>query len=143
MNDDYGLLSIATLADSIQQGELSPVELTSVMLDRIKQLNPKLHAYNTVTGEQALAQAKAAEAEIKSGRYRGPLHGIPLGLKDLLYTKDVKTTASSKILKDWVPDTNATVVDKLIAAGAICLLSVATAPASTSVSLTRSTSKQN
>tara|TARA_B100000959_G_scaffold285458_1_gene360233 strand:- start:1476 stop:2882 length:1407 start_codon:yes stop_codon:yes gene_type:complete len=121
MKDVYGLPSIATLAASIQQGELSPVELTSGLLDRIERLNPSLHAYNTVTAEQALAEAEAAEAEIKGGHYRGPLHGIPMGVKDLLYTKGVKTTASSKILKDWIPDTTATVVDKLTAAGAISL----------------------
>ena len=109
------------MARSIERGELSPVELTGNMLARIEQLNPGLHAYNTVTNEQALAQAKEAETEIANGNYRGPLHGIPLGLKDLLYTKDIKTTVSSTILGDWIPDTNATVVDKLAAAGAICL----------------------
>jgi amidase len=121
MSTDYSTQSIANLADRIERGELSPVELTGNMLARIEQLNPGLHAYNTVTNEQALAQAKAAETEIANGNYRGPLHGIPLGLKDLLYTKDIKTTVSSTILGDWIPDANATVVDKLAAAGAICL----------------------
>jgi len=121
MSSDYTSQSIAQLGKRIQRGELSPVELTGTMLSRIEQLNPRLHAYNTVTGELAMAQAEAAEQEIARGNYRGPLHGIPMGLKDLLFTKGIRTTVSSKILSDWVPDTNATVVDKLAAAGAICL----------------------
>ncbi|MEH6550531.1 MAG: amidase [Pseudomonadales bacterium] len=121
MSTDYSTYSIATLAARIKQGQLSPVELTRSMLARIEKLNPGLHAYNTVASEQAMAQAEAAEAEINGGNYRGPLHGIPLGLKDLLFTKDLKTTASSTILADSIPDANATVVDKLAAAGAICL----------------------
>jgi len=110
---------ISQLARAIKAGELSPVELTECMLARVKALNPTLKAFNTVTAEQALTQARAAEQEINSGNYRGPLHGIPVGLKDLLQTKGTRTTVSSKILKDWVPDSNATVVDKLEAAGAI------------------------
>ena len=121
MSTDYSTYSIANLATRIQRGELSPVELTNTMLARIEQLNPALHAYNTVSSELARTQAKAAETEIGEGNYRGPLHGIPMGLKDLLYTKGIRTTVSSKIFGDWVPDTNATVVDKLSAAGAICL----------------------
>jgi len=112
---------ISQLARAIKAGELSPVELTECMLARVKALNPTLKAFNTVTAEQALTQARAAEQEINSGNYRGPLHGIPVGLKDLLQTKGTRTTVSSKILKDWVPDSNATVVDKLEAAGAISL----------------------
>ncbi len=121
MSTDHSTRSIASLAAGIQQGEISPVELTSTMLTRIEQLNPSLHAYNTVATEQALAQATVAEAEIAAGDYRGPLHGIPLGLKDLLYTKDIKTTVSSRIHYDHIPESNATVVSKLAAAGAICL----------------------
>ena len=119
MSTDHSTRSIASLAAGIQQGEISPVELTSTMLTRIEQLNPSLHAYNTVATEQALAQATVAEAEIAAGDYRGPLHGIPLGLKDLLYTKDIKTTVSSRIHYDHIPESNATVVSKLAAAGAI------------------------
>jgi amidase len=113
--------SISQLARAIKAGELSPVTLTESMLARIAALNPTLKAFNTVTAEQALAQAQAAELEINSGNYRGPLHGIPVGLKDLLQTKGIRTTVSSKILQDWIPDSNATVVDKLEAAGAISL----------------------
>jgi len=121
MSTDSSTKSIAQLALEIEQKELSPVELTNDMLARIEALNPSMHAYNTVTTELARQQAATAEQEIAQGNYRGPLHGIPLGLKDLLYTKDTRTTVSSTILKDWVPDTNATVVDKLAAAGAVFL----------------------
>ncbi len=113
--------SISQLARAIKAGELSPVTLTESMLARIAALNPTLKAFNTVTAEQALTRARAAEQEINSGNYRGPLHGIPVGLKDLLQTKGTRTTVSSKILQDWIPDSNATVVDKLEAAGAISL----------------------
>jgi amidase len=113
--------SISQLARAIKAGDLSPVTLTESMLARIAALNPTLKAFNTVTAEQALTRARAAEQEINSGNYRGPLHGIPVGLKDLLQTKGTRTTVSSKILQDWIPDSNATVVDKLEAAGAISL----------------------
>ncbi len=118
---NLAIQSISQLARAIKAGELSPVELTECMLARVDALNPTLKAFNTVTAEQALQQAQAAEQEINSGKYRGPLHGIPVGLKDLLQTKGTRTTVSSKILKDWIPDSNATVVDKLEAAGAISL----------------------
>ncbi|MEH6581060.1 MAG: amidase [Halioglobus sp.] len=121
MTTDHSVRSIADLASSIKSGELSPVELTSAFLDRIAELNPGLHAYNTVTGEQALNQAAVAETEIAAGNYRGSLHGIPMGLKDLLYTKHIKTTVSSLIHRDFIPDSNATVVNKLAAAGAVFL----------------------
>ena len=113
--------SISQLASAIKNDELSPVKLTEFMLARIEALNPALNAFNTVTAEQAMEQARAVELEIRGGNYRGPLHGIPVGLKDLLQTKDTRTTVSSKILQDWVPASNATVVDKLQAAGAISL----------------------
>ena len=119
--NDLATRSIRDLATAIERGELSPVELTRHMLDRVERLNPTLHAFNTVTAEQALSQAGQAERAIGAGQYRGPLHGIPLGLKDLLQTRGVTTTVSSKVLADWVPDANATVVDKLEQAGAISL----------------------
>lgn len=121
MGIEHCTLSIARLATGIQAGDISPVELTGTMLARIEQHNPELHAYNSVASELALAQARAAEAEIEAANYRGPLHGIPLGLKDLLYTRDIKTTVSSVIHGDFIPEGNATVVDRLAAAGAICL----------------------
>jgi amidase len=121
MKIDQNSYSIATLAAGIQRGDISPVELTSTLLTRIEKLNPSLHAYNTVTGELALSQATTAESEIAAGNYRGPLHGIPMGLKDLLYTRDIKTTVSSRIHNSHIPSDNATVVNKLAAAGAVCL----------------------
>ena len=118
---DLATQSISALASAVKSGELSPVTLTEHMLERAQRLNPTLKAFNTITAELALDHARAAEAEIQQGNYRGPLHGIPLGLKDLLYTKGVPTTVSSKIHENWIPDCNATVVEKLEAAGAISL----------------------
>lgn len=120
-NKELATQSISHLAAAIKSRELSPIELTQCMLDRVHALNPTLKAYNTVTAEQALQRSAAAEKEIAAGNYRGPLHGIPVGLKDLLQTEGVKTTVSSTILGNWVPASNATVVDKLEAAGAISL----------------------
>ncbi len=120
-NAELATQSISHLAAAIKNRELSPVELTQCMLGRVSALNPTLKAFNTVTAEQALSRATAAEQEIHDGNYRGPLHGIPVGLKDLLQTRGVRTTVSSKVLGDWIPDSNATVVDKLEAAGAISL----------------------
>jgi aspartyl-tRNA(Asn)/glutamyl-tRNA(Gln) amidotransferase subunit A len=107
--------------------KLSPVELTKLVLARIEQINPKLNAYITVTAELALAQAKKAEAELfaprgsKGRRDRGPLHGIPISLKDNIYTEGIRTTAGSKILADFVPDHDAVIAGKLREAGAILL----------------------
>ena len=118
---ELATLTIRQLAGNLETGELSPVSLTAHMLERIAQLNPRLHAFNTVTADQAMAQAARAEQDIAAGNYLGPLHGIPVGLKDLLYTSDAPTTASSKILQGWRPGENATVATKLKAAGAISL----------------------
>ncbi|HWP28714.1 MAG TPA: amidase [Chloroflexota bacterium] len=118
---ELALLPLAALADRLRRRELSPVELTRVYLDRIAALDPTLRAFITVTAEQALAEAAAAEREIAAGQYRGPLHGIPLAFKDLFYTAGVRTTAGSRILADFVPAEDATVVARLRAAGALCL----------------------
>ena len=112
-------LTLHELSERIRAKEVSPVEATEATLERIERLNPKLNAYITVLAEQALADARAAEQEIASGRYRGPLHGVPIGVKDLCATKGVRTTAGSKILGGWVPDADAPVVQKLRAAGAV------------------------
>lgn len=114
-------LSIAEIAPRIRKKEISPLELTKHYLDRIKRLNPILEAYLTVTEEQALAEAKRAEREIRKGKYRGVLHGIPFSIKDNIATRGVRTTAGSKILSEWVPDFDATVVEKLKESGAIIL----------------------
>lgn len=124
---DLAFASIEEIARLFRKRKLSPVELTKLMLDRIERLNPKLNAYITVTPELALAQAKKAEAELfaprgrKGHRDRGPLHGIPISLKDNIYTKGVRTTAGSKILTDFVPERDAVVVVKLKEAGAVLL----------------------
>src|SRR6202040_390988 len=128
MNDtDLAFASIEEIGKLFRKRKLSPVELTKLMLARIERLNPKLNAYLTVTAELALAQAKKAEAELfaprgrKGHRDRGPLHGIPISLKDNIYIKDIRTTAGSKILKDFIPLHDAVVWAKLQEAGVILL----------------------
>lgn len=116
---DLTLLPASELAPLLQSHQVSPVELTRSVLRRIEALEPKLNAYITVMREQSLADAEAAEREIGAGRYRGPLHGIPVGLKDLLQTRGVLTTGGSAVLRDYVPETDATTVARLREAGAI------------------------
>src|SRR5437868_4971187 len=111
--NDISLGSIEDVASQIAAKEISPVELTQAMLRRIERLNPQLNAYITVTPDAALEEARAAEKEIAGGKHRGPLHGVPIAIKDLFATKGVRTTAGSKLLSDWVPDEDATVVRKL------------------------------
>ncbi|MFQ5902916.1 MAG: amidase [Candidatus Binatia bacterium] len=118
---DLEELTISGIAPRIRSREISPVELTKLYLDRVNKLNPILNAYVTLMNDQALADAGWAEREISSGEYRGPLHGIPFAIKDNLATKGVRTTAGSKILADWIPDFDATVVRKLRGAGAVIL----------------------
>jgi aspartyl-tRNA(Asn)/glutamyl-tRNA(Gln) amidotransferase subunit A len=111
--------SIAELARLIVSMEVSPVEVVRAHLDRIEELDRKLKAFITVSRDEALAAAKAAEAAVMNGRTLGPLHGIPIGLKDLYATKGVRTTGGSKVLADWVPEQDATVVTRLTGAGGI------------------------
>jgi aspartyl-tRNA(Asn)/glutamyl-tRNA(Gln) amidotransferase subunit A len=118
---DLAGLTISAVAPLIKKKQISPLELTRSYLARIKQLNPKLNAFLAMAEEEAMAAAKKAERDIRQGKYRGPLHGIPLSIKDNIATKGVVTTAGSKILADWVPDHDATVVERLRAAGAIIL----------------------
>ena len=112
---------IVELAAQLRQKKLSSVEVTRAMLDRIHQANPRLHAYITVTEESALRSAAKADAEIGAGQWRGPLHGVPVAIKDLCQTKGTLTTCASRVLRDWRPDSNATVVDRLEVAGAVIL----------------------
>ena len=100
---------------------ISPVELTRACLQRIERLNPTLNAFITVTAEQAIAQARDAEAEVRHGRWRGPLHGIPVGIKDNIDTAGVRTTLASAVFKDRVPSADAEVVRRLTASGAVLL----------------------
>jgi aspartyl-tRNA(Asn)/glutamyl-tRNA(Gln) amidotransferase subunit A len=122
---DLPFASIAQIGALFRRRKLSPRELTELMLERIEKLNPKLNAFLTVSGDEARTQAKQAEAELFGGRGkkrdRGPLHGIPISLKDNIYTKDVRTTGGSAILRDFVPLHDATVVRQLREAGAILI----------------------
>lgn len=113
--------SLLEVADRIRRKEVSPVELAHSQLDRIDQLDPKLNAYQLVLRERAMARARQAEAEITAGNYRGPLHGVPIAVKDLLFVKGVATKGGCKALASFVPDYDATVVRRLESAGAIIL----------------------
>jgi aspartyl-tRNA(Asn)/glutamyl-tRNA(Gln) amidotransferase subunit A len=113
--------SIAEAAEQIRQRKVSPVDLLRECLNRIERLNPSLNAFITVTSDSALAEAKQAEQEIQSGRWRGPLHGIPIGLKDLIDTAGIKTTGGSAQFRDRTPPEDADVVSKLKAAGAVLI----------------------
>ena len=115
------MLSILQTGELLRKGSISPVELTTECLARIEKLNPKLNAFITVTAESALAEARQAEAEIRRGDWRGPLHGIPIALKDLIDTAGVRTTAASLLFKDHIPTEDAEVVRRLKAAGAVLL----------------------
>jgi aspartyl-tRNA(Asn)/glutamyl-tRNA(Gln) amidotransferase subunit A len=117
--DNLAALSIREAGNLLRARKVSPVELTNACLARIERLNPVLNAFITVTAEQALADAKAAESEIAGGRQRGPLHGIPIALKDLFDTAGVRTTAGSAIFADRVPSQDAEVVRRLKQAGAV------------------------
>ncbi|MBI2723769.1 MAG: amidase [Chloroflexi bacterium] len=121
MTTEIALRSLEDVAALIASRQLSPVELTQTLLERIERLNPRLNAYITVTADAALAEARAAEREIAGGNYRGALHGVPIAVKDLFQTRGVRTTAGSGILSDWLPDDDATVVTKLRDAGAVSL----------------------
>ena len=114
-------MTIAELAPRIQAGKLSPVELAAETLSQIKRLNPALNAYITVLEEPAMEAARRAEREIRTGHYRGPLHGIPYAAKDLFYTRGVRTTAGSKIFRDFVPGHDAAAIERLREAGAVLL----------------------
>lgn len=119
--DELALRDLADVSRAVQKKEVSPVELTQACLARIEKLNPSLNAFITVTGTAALEDARRAEAEIARGEWKGPLHGIPLAVKDLIETAGVKTTAASAVLKDNVPTADAEVIRRLKLAGAILL----------------------
>ncbi len=112
-------MTIEEASRHIQIGALSPVELTQQALASIARFQPSLNAFVTVTEKFALEQARRAEAEIRAGNYRGPLHGIPYAAKDLYYTKGIRTTIGSKIMADFVPSYDAAVIEKLHEAGAV------------------------
>jgi len=115
------MLTLTEVAEQIRLREISPVELTRECVARVERLNPALNAFITVTVETALEQARRAEAEISAGKYRGPLHGIPVGLKDLFDTAGVRTTAASNQYRERVPAEDAEVVRRLKNGGAVLL----------------------
>lgn len=119
--DELTLLSASEQGRLIRDRKLSPVELVQSCLERIARWDPVLRAYITVCADAALDEARAAEREIAAGRWRGPLHGLPFGVKDQLNTKGLLTTLGSRVLADNVPDHDATVIERLKAAGAILI----------------------
>jgi aspartyl-tRNA(Asn)/glutamyl-tRNA(Gln) amidotransferase subunit A len=114
-------LSMTELARRVRRRELSPVEIVGQTLERIGQHDKQLNSYITVLGEGAMADARIAEREIRAGKYRGTLHGLPIAVKDIFATRGVRTTAGSKILRDWIPDFDATAVTRLRNAGAVLI----------------------
>ena len=120
-NNDIAFLSASEISRGILEGQLTPVEVVQTYLDRIDRLDPSLSAYITVTREEALGQAETIAQTIKSGLNPGPLTGVPIAIKDQFWTKGILTTNGSNVYKDFVPETDATVVERLKNAGAILL----------------------
>jgi len=118
---DLCYLTISEAAAGLRRKDFSPVELTKACLARIETFDGRLHAFITITAELALKQAREAEKELHSGNDHGPLHGIPIALKDLYMTKGIRTTCHSAVLENWIPDHDATAVAKLQEAGTILL----------------------
>jgi aspartyl-tRNA(Asn)/glutamyl-tRNA(Gln) amidotransferase subunit A len=116
-----GMKSIAEISELIRRREVSPVTLTEECLQRIEELNPILNAFITVTAQSALREAEIAENKINAGHWCGPLHGIPIGLKDLIDTAGVRTTAGSAVFENRIPAEDAEVVTRLKAAGAVLI----------------------
>lgn len=121
MNQDIHFMTIAEASALIKAGKLSPVELTKAYLDRVSAYDGQLNAYLLPLGEQAMATAKQAEADIAAGAWKGPLHGIPIGLKDIYNTAGIATTGHSALFKDHVPEDDAVTVKLLKDAGAVIL----------------------
>ena len=114
-------LTIAELAPKIEAREISPVEVTEAALAQADRLQPKLNSFITILHEAARSQAKELESALMRGEYKGPLHGIPIGIKDNLATAGIRTTVGSKVLADHVPEEDAWAVSRCKAAGAIIL----------------------
>jgi len=119
--EDVCYLTLTQVAAMLRRRELSSVELTRRVLERIERLDPQLHSYITVLPERALEQAGVAERELAAGVDRGPLHGVPVAVKDLCFTKGIPTTCASHVLAGWMAPYDATVVARLAAAGAVLL----------------------
>ena len=121
MHSSIHYASLSSIAGQIESREISPVELTEYMLSRIDSVDKQLKSYATVCADRALQQANSAERDIASGQYRGPLHGIPIAVKDLCFTRGIRTMGGLRVRGDFVPDYDATVVSKLEDAGAVLL----------------------
>src|SRR5919201_2666251 len=119
LSDDVLYLSVRELGDRIRRRQLSPLELTESYLERSEKLGSRFNAYATITRDLALQQARTAEKEIAAGRYRGPLHGIPYAAKDLGAGAGYPTPWGARPFKEQKFDFNATVIEKLNAAGAV------------------------
>jgi len=126
MSDGLAFLTIAEASRLIEQKKLSPVELTTELIRRAQGIDPQLNTYLLLTAERALDQARQAEREIAAGNYRGPMHGVPFGLKDIYSTAGIRTTGHSRICLDTVPTADATTVKKLYEAGAVLTGKLAT-----------------
>jgi len=124
-SSDLCFLTIRQAGELLRGLEISPVELTRAFLERIQQVDSRVHSYVTLLADSALAEARTAEGEILQGRYRGPLHGIPLAHKDLYDTAGVRTSGQSKVLENRVPSRDATVIARLREAGSVLLGKVA------------------
>ncbi|MGH9703137.1 MAG: amidase [Candidatus Acidiferrales bacterium] len=118
---EIAFLSIEEAGRLLRSRKISPVDLVDAALGRIERLNPRLNAFLTVTADSARRAARRAEKELQKGRDRGPLHGIPISLKDNICTRGIRTTAGSKILADFIPEADATVARRLSRAGAILI----------------------
>jgi Asp-tRNA(Asn)/Glu-tRNA(Gln) amidotransferase A subunit family amidase len=123
---DIPLLTIAELGRAYDRREVSPVEATRALLDRIAAHDAKLDSFIRVTEDVALAEAKTAEAELMAGRRRGPMHGIPYGLKDIVETAGIPTTGHSKLRQHHVPKADAEIVRRLKAGGGVLVGKLAT-----------------
>jgi Asp-tRNA(Asn)/Glu-tRNA(Gln) amidotransferase A subunit family amidase len=119
--EELAFATVTELAVRIRARQISSVELTRMYIERLKRYGPKLYCTVTLTEELAMTQAEKADSEIKAGHYRGPLHGIPWGAKDLLATKGIKTTWGAEPYRDQVTDYDATVVERLQSAGAVLI----------------------
>ena len=120
-NESFCYSSAVELARMVRSRELSPVEIVTAFIKRIEAVNPEVNAFCTTTFESALREAKQAEKEVMEGRPLGPLHGVPFSIKDLIYTKGIRTMRGSKIFESFVPQVDAPLVERLKKAGGILM----------------------
>jgi len=121
MRADLHYLSLLDVSERIRRRDLSSVEIVSALLARIAAFEPRLNGFLRVMGDTALADAMRADAELGRGQWRGPMHGVPIGIKDLIDVAGVPTTSGTEIMKDRVPAADATIVGRLKRAGAIVI----------------------